>query len=88
MAFDYGTSSIFFHKDNSEIVKLTCDETAEREDIAGKALEEVIYIDCPENCGKSEAPLFGTEIYSEDSSICKAGNHYGNIGNKGGELKI
>ena len=26
--------------------------------------------------------------YSEDSSICKAGIHYGNIGNKGGELKI
>lgn len=88
MAFDYGTASMFFHKDSSKIIKVTCDDTAALEEIAAKDPEEVVYIDCPENCAKSNAPLFGTEIYSEDSSICKAGNHYGNIGNKGGELKI
>jgi len=88
MAFDYGTASMFFHKDASEIITVTCDETAAKEEIASKAVEEVVYLDCPENCASSDAPLFGTDIYSEDSAICKAGAHFGNIGNKGGELKI
>lgn len=88
MAFDFGTASIFFHKDNPDIIKVTCDDTAALEEIAGKKEEQVVYVDCPEKCGQSNAPLFGTAIYSEDSSICKAGNHYGLIGKKGGELKI
>ncbi len=41
---------------------MTCDDTAALEEIAAKDPEEVVYIDCPENCAKSNAPLFGTEM--------------------------
>jgi len=33
MAFDHGASSIFFHKDDAEIVESTCVETAAKEDL-------------------------------------------------------
>jgi len=30
--------------------------------------------------------LYGTNIFSDDSSICQAGIHYGVLGDQGGEL--
>lgn len=56
--------------------------------MATVGLNQVAYISCPVGCAITDAPVFGNDIYSEDSSICKAGVHAGVIGNKGGDMKI
>lgn len=88
MAFDVGTQSIFFHKNEDDLFTLDCKDTAAKEDLASVGLNQVAYISCPVGCALSDAPVFGNDIYSEDSSICKAGVHAGVIGNKGGDMKI
>jgi hypothetical protein len=44
MAYDFGTSSIFFHTNAAALVEVTCEETAAKEEIAESGIDEVVYI--------------------------------------------
>lgn len=88
LQFDLGTRSFVIHKDDDEVTTLTCTETAATEDIASKPIDQTVYVKCPENCAGTDVPVYGNLTYSEDSSVCLAGMHYGIIGDKGGEFKI
>jgi len=43
---------------------------------------------CPSNCQDKEGAVFGTEFYSEQSSICRSAIHDGIIDNQGGEFLL
>jgi len=43
---------------------------------------------CPENCGNRKKDIWGSYLYRDDSSICRAAIHAGAIKNKHGGLII
>ena len=45
-------------------------------------------VTCPEDCHKSKAPLKGTNVYTPDSSICKAALHVGVLDVHGGNAVV
>jgi hypothetical protein len=47
-----------------------------------------ILASCPASCLSSPAQLWGTSVYKDDSSICKAAIHSGELTNEGGEIEV
>jgi len=45
-------------------------------------------VTCPTNCTDADGDLWGTEIYTNDSSICKAAVHMGVIDDTGGDVAV
>ena len=45
-------------------------------------------IECPRGCSAPPVNVYGSDIYSDDSSVCQAAIHYGVIGDQGGEVTI
>lgn len=68
-------------------IQLTCDDTLLREAFNGET-EQRLLVSCPAKCGLSLAPVYGSKVYAESSSICKAALHSGAIGPEGGEAVV
>jgi hypothetical protein len=47
-----------------------------------------IVIKCPESCALYEVPVYGTNVYSKDSAICKSAFHSKKITSAGGLVKM
>ena len=47
-----------------------------------------IDIICPESCINTEAPVYGSNIYSKDSALCRSAFHAGAITSYGGKVTI
>ncbi|CRG95592.1 LCCL domain-containing protein, putative [Plasmodium gallinaceum] len=56
--------------------------------ILNLSVGEKIIISCPSNCDKVNNKIFGTNIYSPLSSVCKAAIHSGALSNQGGQVEI
>ncbi|XP_053549096.1 mucin-12-like [Bombina bombina] len=57
--------------------------------MAGKDLSALVtLVTCLEGCLNEKGEVWGTEIYTDASSICRAAIHAGRIGNDGGEIKV
>lgn len=48
----------------------------------------VFEVECPENCGTENHPVWGTDIYTDDSSICRAAIHDGKLSIMGGTVTV
>lgn len=45
-------------------------------------------VTCPVNCAAASASIWGTDLYTTDSSICKAAIHAAVIRNNGGPVRV
>jgi len=45
-------------------------------------------VQCPAQCSDKVGSIWGTGIYTDDSSICRAGLHSGTIKNDGGKALV
>ncbi|XP_078499425.1 uncharacterized protein LOC144754936 [Lissotriton helveticus] len=63
-------------------VPVQCSTTARQ---LTQSTAEVI---CPEGCLKLEAAVWGTDIYTDDSSICRAAINAGKVSNAGGRVRM
>lgn len=70
----------------SVALSVECTTTAHRGDIAEVALGASIVVRCPAGCG--DAGLWGTDLYTDDSAVCRAAQHAGVIGVGGGLVEI
>lgn len=68
-------------------VQLTCEDTLLKPQFNGVAGHKVL-VSCPADCAYSKGELHGCQIYSADSSICKAALHAGAIQRHGGEAVV
>merc|ERR1712224_394470 len=41
-------------------------------------------VHCPGDCGEDGGDVFGTTVFTPDSSVCRAAEHAGVIGSEGG----
>lgn len=55
-------------------------------DLRGEVGERVL-VTCPSG-ERSTGPVWGTDVYSDDSAVCLAGLHAGVISNQGGEFLV
>jgi hypothetical protein len=69
--------------------KISCETTAAQDVFQAGNTGKKFVVDCPKDCSKSKNSLiFGSEIYSDNSSICLAAIHYGILTDKGGEIEF
>ncbi|CBZ50802.1 hypothetical protein NCLIV_038770 [Neospora caninum Liverpool] len=68
-------------------IQLKCEDTLLRPEFSG-ATGHKLLVSCPADCAHSPGPLHGCQIYSADSSICKAALHMGAIQRHGGEAVV
>ncbi|KAG8555480.1 hypothetical protein GDO81_017718 [Engystomops pustulosus] len=64
------------------IVVVTCTTTAR--EIKGSSA----HVLCPAQCVANKQEVLGTDVYTDDSSICRAAIHAGLLHNNGGEVTI
>ncbi|PIO15353.1 hypothetical protein AB205_0107340, partial [Aquarana catesbeiana] len=63
-------------------VRGTCSTTA------GQLKESISIVQCPSECQMNRGAVWGTDVYTADSSICKAAIHAGILGNNGGLVTV
>ncbi|XP_069088158.1 uncharacterized protein [Pleurodeles waltl] len=63
-------------------VPVQCTTTARQ---LNQSTAEVI---CPEGCLKQEVTVWGTDVYTDDSSICRAAINVGKVSNAGGRVRM
>ncbi|XP_077307141.1 cysteine-rich secretory protein LCCL domain-containing 2-like [Lithobates pipiens] len=51
-------------------------------------LESISIVQCPSECQVNGGTVWGTDVYTDDSSICKAAIHAGILGNTGGLVTV
>ncbi|XP_073499410.1 uncharacterized protein [Phyllobates terribilis] len=67
---------------SSSTVTASCTTTAR--DLPGSSAD----VFCPADCSTSGRSVWGTDVYTDDSSICRAAIHAGKIPNEGGQVSV
>ena len=78
--------SLFLSGCSPEPIEVTCNQSVEDLQANQGTTEDIYVIRCPANC--SDGAIWGTDIYTADSSICTAARHAGAMGKEGGEAEI
>lgn len=68
--------------------KITCDDTAANPPFNTAAVGAKFVVICPKKCSEHKLKVFGSEIYTDKTSICLAGIHNGVMNDRGGELEF
>jgi hypothetical protein len=69
------------------VITIDCKISASTPQFAG-TLGMKFLVRCPENCSKTAHYVFGSNLYSGDSSICQAAIHAGALNDRGGEVQF
>lgn len=56
---------------------INCETTLN--DIKGFAISTAFFIVCKQSCASAEKPIYGSNGFSADSSLCKAAEHSGSV---------
>lgn len=68
--------------------KITCDDTPANSPFNTASVGTKFVVICPKNCSKFKSDVFGSEVYTDKTSICLAGIHSGHMNDRGGELEF
>jgi len=61
----------------TKAISIDCEAVVRGNDKLSGSLNSNILVVCPPGCGADTTlPLYGTSIYLDNSSVCKAGLHY------------
>ena len=69
------------------VIQIDCRTTSASDSFAN-TLGMKFLVRCPEKCSKIPHRVFGSNIYSGDSSICQSAIHAGALNDRGGEVKF
>jgi hypothetical protein len=68
------------------LVNVTCSTTAAVGSFVAAPIYARFVVKCPPKCSQDVTEIYGTEIYTDTSSICKAAIHNGILNDNGGEV--
>lgn len=74
-----------------DYIELSCEDSLRKEDIMKDYYKKYTSLKmvCPRNCMNYEKGyVYGSDIYSDNSSVCRAGIHSGVISNEGGFIEV
>lgn len=66
-------------KEEEGALSISCSDSIISNSNLNSGLNSSIRVHCPSFCKEAGAPIFGSSIYSQDSSICRAALHSGKI---------
>jgi len=64
---------------STEAVAVKCEDTVLTNAALNPGINNSIKVSCPSFCGRIISPIYGTGLYTEKSSVCKAAIHAGAI---------
>lgn len=88
---DISTIEPLFSDNEDSVISLTCRESLTNTmkfDNIDLTIDKKITVRCPESCVNYDIPVYGSNLYSEDSSICKAAFHSLKISSNGGLVSL
>lgn len=89
MSSTFSSSKISFRtKKATPPTKITCEDTAANAPFNTASVGSKFVVICPRKCSEKKLHIYGSEIYTDKSSICIAGIHNGVMNDKGGELEF
>lgn len=68
--------------------KISCLDSPAKSPFSTATIGTKFVIVCPKKCSEHKSDIFGTEIYTDQSSICLAGIHSGHMSDLGGETEF
>eukprot|EP00744_Colponema_vietnamica_P002602 GILI01004051.1.p1 GENE.GILI01004051.1~~GILI01004051.1.p1 ORF type:complete len:616 (-),score=156.37 GILI01004051.1:344-2092(-) len=80
------TRSIKF-ADAPPVRQVSCGESTSHPYYKGDSGTKFL-VACPKGCSTAAGDVFGTDIYTDDSSICRAAIHFGAVSDEGGEVEV
>jgi len=93
--WDKSTSATFGAADRSfrvskapQLTGFNCQTTASEGDISKAPVGKKFVVLCPAKCSNQKGNIWGTDVYTDNSSICRAAIHYGILSDKGGEVSF
>jgi hypothetical protein len=85
-SYSFGSSTLSFTiKVAPPLRNIDCLQTADSGLFANAPVFSRFVARCPSGCS-NQGEVYGSEIYSDSSSICRAAIHYGALTNHGGEI--
>jgi len=70
-----------------DVISVECETTGNLKEFSG-TLGTKYLVKCPSNCSKIAHNVFGSNLYSGDSSICQSAIHAGAMNDRGGEVQF
>lgn len=67
---------------------LTCFDNAQSAALSTLEIGQTVTVSCPTSCGLTAGSVWGSRIYTDDSSICRAAIHAGVMTDQGGQLLL
>ncbi len=84
-----GASTSFKISEAQPLTKITCSVKVNQDKFANAPTNQQFVVLCPKKCSKKkDETIYGSETYTDDSSICIAAIHRGIINDIGGEVKF
>jgi len=85
----FSSAEISFRtKHGTAPVQIGCADAPNKEPFGNAPQGLKFVVICPKNCGKENLQIFGSEVYTDTSSICASAIHYGVLNDLGGEIEI
>ena len=69
------------------LIKIDCKTSPNQSPFSTGSIGNKFVVLCPSGCSKLKSDIFGSIIYTDNSSICVSAIHYGMLSDKGGEVK-
>ena len=82
------SSNYDIKKNDMNYKSIDCNSTLRSDEFSSTQTFSNIRMICPEECASSKALVYGTKIYTDNSSICKAAIHSGVITDIGGIVEV
>jgi len=85
----FSSSKISFRTKKAKApTKITCDDTPANAPFSTATTGSKFVVICPKKCSEFKSKVFGSDIYTDKTSICLAGIHNGVMNDRGGELEF
>lgn len=83
-----GAEISFRTKVGTSPTPISCTDAPNKEPFLNAQQGKKFVVLCPKNCGKEKVEIFGSEVYSDTSSICISAIHAGIMNDLGGEIEL
>lgn len=85
----FSKSDISFKtKKGTSPTNVSCGDSPNRDPFMNGNVGQKFVVICPKNCGSFNTEIFGSEVYTDTSSICVSAIHAGVLNDLGGEIEF
>jgi hypothetical protein len=68
--------------------KISCSDSPNKDPFSNGNIGQKFVVICPKNCSSLKSQIFGSEVYTDTSSICISAIHSGVLNDLGGEIEF